>query len=278
MTTILDGAALAAARAPLLAEHGARIEARNGRPATLLLVAFAGPDGRAPWVRGKLNACAAAHVRVHPLVVSGDADTASALAAMSQAIRAEQPDAVFVQTPCPASIDEAALSDAIPLDADVDVMSADGIARFMNTPDAEPPLTIAAALMLLDHHGVTLRDTGAVVVSQDSAFARMLVESLRRRGAVEAHTVDAGDGSLRQQVGDADVVVAAAGMPGVIRADLLRPGAVAVDLGYFNPGGRGDIDTSYGTGHLSALMPVPGGVGPMTVSALVERTLRFAGG
>jgi 5,10-methylene-tetrahydrofolate dehydrogenase/methenyl tetrahydrofolate cyclohydrolase len=55
-------------------------------------------------------------------------------------------------------------------------------------------------------------------------------------------------------------------------------GAVAVDLGYFNPGGRGDIDTSYGTGHLSALMPVPGGVGPMTVSALVERTLRFAGG
>lgn len=76
----------------------------------------------------------------------------------------------------------------------------------------------------------------------------------------------------------APLVIVAVGRPGILSALQLAPDAVAIDVGYFNVGGRGDIDLAGGASHLGALAPVPGGIGPMTVSYLLERTISIAEG
>ncbi len=81
---------------------------------------------------------------------------------------------------------------------------------------------------------------------------------------------------MDEQVGRHRLVVVAAGRPGAVSAQAMAPGTVAIDLGYHNTGGRGDIDTTGGFDHLRAIAPVPGGIGPMTVSVLIERTIAAA--
>jgi methylenetetrahydrofolate dehydrogenase (NADP+)/methenyltetrahydrofolate cyclohydrolase len=102
----------------------------------------------------------------------------------------------------------------------------------------------------------------------------MFREELTRRGARMGDVLALDDAHASAVLSDAGLVVVSVGKPGAVDATGLARGAVAIDVGYFNPGGRGDVrgDTS----HLSAIAPVPGGIGPMTVSMLIERTILFA--
>jgi methylenetetrahydrofolate dehydrogenase (NADP+)/methenyltetrahydrofolate cyclohydrolase len=81
---------------------------------------------------------------------------------------------------------------------------------------------------------------------------------------------------MRTSLAECRLVVVSAAHPGIVSAGWLAPDAVAIDAGYFNEGGVGDIDVSDGFGHLRALAPVPGGIGPMTISMLIERVIERA--
>ena len=274
---VLDGRALAALRAPAIARDATAMLARRGRAPTLLLVAFADAAGRAPHVQGKLRACSAVGVNAVPLVVATGTLPLDAMAAMQRAITTHQPDGVFVQVPFPDDFDGTPLLDAIPVAADVDIMTQARTTDYLTGASDLPPVTVTAALELLDAHAVSVHGLHGVMVAEDSPFTGMFVEALRRRGARMAQALHPDATDLEERVGEAGLVVAAAGRPGLLRADRLAPGAIAIDAGYFNPGGLGDIDVSGGVAHLGALMPVPGGIGPMTVSALVARVVEFGG-
>src|SRR5690606_10559694 len=101
----------------------------------------------------------------------------------------------------------------------------------------------------------------------------MFRAALARRGARMGPLVPPTAADLAERARAARLVVVAAARPGLVDSATLAPGTVAIDSGYYNPGGRGDIDTAGGTAHLAALAPVPGGLGPMTVSMLLERTI-----
>ena len=96
------------------------------------------------------------------------------------------------------------------------------------------------------------------------------------RGAGPSGVVFPDAEDLAGRLADALLAVVTVGRPGFLPSTALADGAVAIDVGYFNPGGRGDIDTRPGVGHLAALAPVPGGIGPMTISLLIERVIEFA--
>jgi methylenetetrahydrofolate dehydrogenase (NADP+) / methenyltetrahydrofolate cyclohydrolase len=275
--TLLDGRALAARRAPEIARRAAGVAYHRGRAPTLLLLAFADDAGHAAHVDGKLRACAAAGIDAVLLLIAPGTATAGVSGALAQAIDTSRPDAVFVQIPFPDGIDGDVVAAAIPYDADVDIMSPSRIAQYRRTPGEAPPVTITAATLLLAEHGVSVDGRRGLVVAEPSPFADMFAEELARHGA-DMSLVDPTSRELEEQVRAAGVVVAAVGRPGMLRSDALAPGAIALDIGYFNEGGRGDIDTAPGVEHLRAIMPVPGGVGPMTVSALLERVVLFAGG
>jgi methylenetetrahydrofolate dehydrogenase (NADP+) / methenyltetrahydrofolate cyclohydrolase len=277
MTAItLDGSSLAARRAADIAAAAAAVLTRRGRAPRLLLMAAADERGRVPHAAAKLRACAAAGIEAVPLIVDAGMTTPGAQRALTTAIAEWRPDAVFVQLPLPAGIREEVITSAIPAESDVDIMSPERVQRYMATPGEVPALTISAALLLLDAHAVSLHGRRGVVVAEESAFSLMFGEALSRSGAQMEPLVEPGAVDVRARVSGAELVVVAAGQPGLLHTGMLARGCVVLDIGYFNEGGRGDIDVSHGIGHLAAIMPVPGGVGPMTVSALLERVVQFS--
>lgn len=272
MTLVLDGVQLADERSPQLSARAASVDDRRARPPRLLLIAFAEADGRASHIERKIRAAAAAGVDLVPLILASGVTTASAREAMAQASIGA--DGVFLQFPFPASIDAEALTAAIPEHADVDVMTPGRIRRYLSGHDELPPVTVSAGVALLDAYGVDVRGLRGVVLSGPGPFAAMFREELARRGARMGNVLAPDDAHGSAVLNDAGLVIVLVGKPGAVDATVLAKGAVAIDVGYFNPGGRGDIrgDAS----HLCALAPVPGGIGPMTVSMLIERTILFA--
>jgi methylenetetrahydrofolate dehydrogenase (NADP+)/methenyltetrahydrofolate cyclohydrolase len=273
---ILDGSTLARSRAPALAVRGHRVAELLGRRPRLALVAFADRHGQARFVARKLRACAAAGVDVLPLVLPAGTPSPEAEHALRVLLGREVLDAVFLEFPFPGGIDGNALTDLVPAAVDVDIMTAGRITEYFADPDGLPPLTVSAGLELLNGHGVDIRGRVGVVVGPDVPFTRMFSEAFNRRGAKMQPILPADDSDVPRGVKHAALVVAAASVPGVLPSTALAPGSICIDVGYFNPGGRGDVDTAGGVAHLAAFSPVPGGIGPMTVSVLVERVIAFA--
>lgn len=274
--TVLDGARLAERRAPIIAQRAADVRSRRGRPPTLALLAFRDAGGSVPHIGAKIRRAAAVGVDITPVIIEPGRSTDAAIEAMLEAASSQAADAVFVQFPYPDSIDGEALAAAIPTALDIDIMTPVRIAHFMNGRATLPPVTVTAGLLLLDAYDVSVSDRSGVVIADENPFALMFRGALERRGARMDPLVDPATPDLAERVHAADLVIAAAGMPGIVDAAVISRGAVAIDVGYFNPGGRGDIDLSGGVDHLRAISPVPGGIGPMTISALLERVVEFA--
>jgi methylenetetrahydrofolate dehydrogenase (NADP+) / methenyltetrahydrofolate cyclohydrolase len=273
---LLNGRTLAASRAAAIRRRAQAVFERRARPPALLLVAFADDRGAAPHIGGKRRAAEAVGVAVHTLVLGNDANTDGIVSQMQTSVAMHRPDAVFLQVPFPSGVDEALIISAIPVDSDVDVMTAERVSRYMGGVDLLPPVTVDAALLLLDAYHLPIEGRRCTVIAEESDFATMFREAFRRRGAIVAPRVDPAARDLGARIRNAEIVVVAVAEAGFLKSDLLPVGAVAIDVGYYNAGRRGDIDTTAGTDHLTALVPVPGGIGPMTVSALVERVVLFA--
>lgn len=273
---ILDGTALARRRAPLLAQRGQAVATQLGRRPRLALVAFGDATGGAPYVARKLRACVAAGVEVQPLIFPRGTPTSEADAALRALLAPGAVDAVFLEFPFPPGVDGDALTALVPEHADVDVMTPGRIAQYFADEDDSPPLTVSAGLELLDGFGLDIRGRRGVMVGEDNPFTRMFREALARRGARMLPLLSPTAPDLLPVVRGAELVVAAASVPGFLPSTALAPGAILIDVGYFNPGGQGDVDTAGGVAHLGAIAPVPGGIGPMTVSMLVERVIALA--
>ena len=134
--------------------------------------------------------------------------------------------------------------------------------------------TPGGILRLLDAYDVPLQGTEAVVVGQGPILGRPLSVLLLARDATvtmcHVHTQDLGE-----HVARADLVVAAVGLPGLIRGEWIKEGAVVIDAGY-SPGGVGDVEFDVARERARLITPVPGGVGPMTVAVLLEQTVLAA--
>ena len=273
---LLDGRRLARERAPGLADRARRVASRRGVPPRLALVAFERPDGQTPFLTRKLRACREAGVEARVRVLPAGAGTDEARSAVEELLGEGPLDGLFLEFPFPPGVDEDAVLDLVPPELDLDVMTRERIQRYLMDGEGPPPLTVEAVLLLLDRYGVEIDGLDGVVVAEPSPFTRMLHTALARRGARMQPLLSPDAPDLEQRIAHAELVVAAAMAPGIIRAERLAEGAIAIDVGYFNPGGRGDIDTSGGATHLAALAPVPGALGPMTVSVMVERVTREA--
>ncbi|MEX1181898.1 MAG: tetrahydrofolate dehydrogenase/cyclohydrolase catalytic domain-containing protein [Gemmatimonadota bacterium] len=273
---LLDGTTLAARRASLIAERAAEVRRRRGHAPRLLIVAFGDEHGRVSHVERKVRACAAVGVEALPLVLRPGTDTRAAVLQIQAAVDGESLDGVFVQFPFPAAIDGDALAAAIPVHLDVDIMTPGRVAQFMEHEEALPPVTVTAGLLLLESHGVSVAARRGIVVADELPFSLMFRLALERHGAEMDALVPPDHAELERRVGEAELVVVAAARSGLVPSSALTPGTIAVDVGYFNEDAHGDIDVSGGTDHLAALSPVPGGIGPMTVSALIDRVVLFA--
>ena len=188
----------------------------------------------------------------------------------------DEVDGILVQTPLPEQIDEARVMRAIDPMKDVDGLHPFSAGQLYLGRQTLVPATPLGVMHLLDEYSIPIAGQKAVVVGRSTLVGKPVALLLLQANATvticHSRTEDLGGHTL-----DADILVAAVGLPGVITADMVKQGATVVDVGITrtDAGVRGDVEA--GVAEVAAfLTPVPGGVGPMTIAALLGNAVRAA--
>jgi methylenetetrahydrofolate dehydrogenase (NADP+)/methenyltetrahydrofolate cyclohydrolase len=282
MTRIIDGRAAAAALRQRVSERTATLGFQPG----LAVVLVGDNPASAVYVRNKDRAATEAGLAVQTIRLPVDAPQSAVCAIVAQLNADPAVDGILVQLPLPAHIDAAAVIATLDPAKDVDGLTTINAGRLaegrpalsLDTPDgvALAPCTPRGAMKLLA--GVPLSGARAVVLGRSALVGRpiaaMLLAADTTVTMAHSRTRD-----LAVECRRADVLIAAVGRPEMVRRDWLRPGVVVIDVGINRlADGRlvGDVDYAACAEVTSAITPVPGGVGPMTIACLVENTVAAA--
>ena len=271
--TIIDGKAHAAALRDRVATGVARFRDATGR-ATGLAVVLVGEDpASSVYVRSKNKATLAAGMRGFEHRLPVDVPAAELLALVARLNADPAVDGILVQLPLPPHIDAAAVIEAIDPAKDVDGFHPVNAGRLATGLPALVPCTPLGCLLLLRSVHPHLAGLEAVVVGRSNIVGKPMAQLLLAESCtvtiVHSRTRDA-----FAHVRQADIVVAAVGVPGMIGGEWIKPGATVIDVGInrTEAGLVGDVDP--GAREVAgAITPVPGGVGPMTIACLLRNTL-----
>ncbi len=275
---LLDGKRIAE---QLLDGIAVRVQARiaeGGARPTLAVVLVGDDAASAVYVRNKRRACE--RVGFRSLDFDRPASTSEVeLFALVDQLNAD-PDVhgILVQLPLPPHIDANALIDHIDPRKDVDGFHAANVGRLVLRQRGLRPCTPKGVMTLLAHTDRPVRGQHAVVVGVSNHVGRPLLLELLLAGCTTT-ACHRFTGDLEWFVREADILVIAAGQPGLVKGDWIKPGAVVIDVGINRlDDGRlvGDVEFAPAAERASWITPVPGGVGPMTVATLMENTLDAA--
>jgi methylenetetrahydrofolate dehydrogenase (NADP+)/methenyltetrahydrofolate cyclohydrolase len=259
----------------------ARVKARcnAGKRAPGLAVVLVGADpASAIYVRNKRRACRHVGFRSFDFDLPASAGEAE-LAALIDRLNADpEVHGILLQLPLPAGIDATHLIDRIDARKDVDGFQAENVGRLALRQRGLRPCTPKGVMILLAHTDRPVRGRNAVVVGVSNHVGRPLILELLLAGCTTTgcHKFTA---DLAREVRQGDIVVVAAGKPGLVKGEWIKPGAVVIDVGINRlEDGRlvGDVEFATAAERASWITPVPGGVGPMTVATLIENTLEAA--
>jgi methylenetetrahydrofolate dehydrogenase (NADP+)/methenyltetrahydrofolate cyclohydrolase len=274
---VIDGKAIGAAvRDRVRVETAAYTEA-TGRSPMLVTVIVGDDPASEMYVRMKHKACEEAGMRSAHHGLGAETSEAELLGLVRALGRDDDVDGILVQLPVPDQIDPDAVVGAIDPAKDVDGLTPQSAGLLAHGTPGMVPATPAGVMELLAHEGVELEGAEAVVVGRSKLVgvpvARLLLAANATVTVCHSRTRDLAGTCAR-----ADVLVAAAGTAGLIRAEAIKPGAVVIDVGTnrTEAGLRGDVDYEAAAEVASAITPVPGGVGPMTIAMLLVNTLTAA--
>lgn len=276
-TITIDGKAVAAELRASVAVRVAEFAAEAGRSPSLTTILVGDDPASAIYVNNKHKACG--EVQIDSDDVRLPATTASAdLADVIERLNNDEAvDGILLQLPLPDGLDGDAMSELISPAKDVDGLTAVNAGRVVQGRDALVPCTPSGVMLLLDHVGVELSGSEAVVVGRSNLVGRPVGSLLLGRNATvttcHSRTRDLGEVTRR-----ADVLICCVGSPGLINGAMVKPGAVVIDVGTTrgDDGLRGDVDFESVQGVAAAITPVPGGVGPMTIACLLDNTVKAA--
>ena len=272
--TIIDGKAFAADLRARIAGQVARLR-DNGARAPGLAVVLVGEDpASAVYVRSKGKAVRDAGMEGREHRLPDQTDTAQLLSLIDTLNRDEAIDGILVQLPLPAHVDAAAVIAAIDPDKDVDGFHPVNAGRLATGLPGFVPCTPLGCLMLAKSVEPHLSGLEAVVVGRSNIVGKPMAQLLLG----ESCTVTIAHSRTRDlfaHVRRADVVVAAVGIPKLIKQEWIKPGATVIDVGInrTDAGLVGDVDFEGACEVAGAITPVPGGVGPMTIACLLRNTL-----
>jgi methylenetetrahydrofolate dehydrogenase (NADP+)/methenyltetrahydrofolate cyclohydrolase len=268
---IIDGKAVAARmRAGLGAEARAL-----ARPPGLAVVLIGDDPASHLYVNTKTKACADAGIRTFDHKLPASTSEAALLALVGDLNGRAEVDGILVQLPLPAHIDTRRVLLAIDPAKDVDGQHPDNLGRLLLGSPRFVACTPFGVVKLIEEAGVTIAGAPAVVIGRSNLVGKPLAVLLTARDATvtlcHSKTRD-----LPAVVRAADIVVSAIGQPGFVAGDWIKPGATVIDVGTNRlPTGKvvGDVDFAAASQVAGAISPVPGGVGPMTITMLMHNTL-----
>ena len=275
--TIIDGRAVSELMRKKMRSRVESLGLRGLRPG--LAVILVGEDAASQiYVRNKAKACE--DVGMHSDVFRYAADTSEAdvLARIAELNDDRRIHGILVQLPLPVHIDNKKVLETISPHKDVDGFHKQNVGALVTGESDFPPCTPHGVMVLLDHYKVPMEGCNAVVIGRSNIVGKpMALMLLARSATVTICTSKTRD--LGQFTRNADIVVAAVGKAGLVTADMIKEGATVIDVGMNRlPNGRlaGDVDYEEVSKKAGYITPVPGGVGPMTITMLLENTLKAA--
>ncbi|TMI91058.1 MAG: bifunctional 5,10-methylenetetrahydrofolate dehydrogenase/5,10-methenyltetrahydrofolate cyclohydrolase [Bacillati bacterium ANGP1] len=274
---VLDGRALAQARSRELAGQVAAFTARHRVAPGLAAVLVGGDPASKMYVDSKARAAGRVGIRSETFHLAGDTTAGDYLALIDDLNRRDDVHGILPQLPLPPQIDPQAVFERIDPEKDVDGLSPANAGRLALGRPRLIPATPLGILVLIEHAGASVEGAEAVIVGRSNIVGRPTALLLLARNATvticHSRTADLGAHTRR-----AGILVSAVGEPRLIRREMVRPGAVVIDVGNSHAGGKlvGDVDFEAVKEVAAAITPVPGGVGPMTIAMLLENTLAAA--
>ena len=274
---LIDGTALSRRIRQDVAQRAATLTQRGIRPGLAVILVGEDPASQV-YVRNKIKACEEAGL--HSVFEKYDADLAEP--ALLERIRALNADTavhgILVQMPLPRHIDPHKVIEAISTSKDVDGYSTLSAGELLTGAPGFNPCTPYGCMQLIATTGIDLRGKHAVVIGRSNTVGKPMALMLLQKNATVTvcHSATPDLGVYTRQ---ADVVVAAVGRRNVLTADMVKPGAVVIDVGMNrNDAGKlcGDVDFESVRQVAGFITPVPGGVGPMTIAMLLVNTVEAA--
>ncbi len=275
--TIIDGRAVAARVRAGVAERVPELTESLGRAPGLATILVGEDPASAIYVANKRKACDEVGIADLHRKLPASASQEEVAAVIEQCNHDPDVTGILLQLPVPAGLHGAELTALISPYKDVDGLTTLSAGRLAQGTPGLRPCTPLGVIELLDTHGAELDGAQAVVVGRSDLVGKPLAALLLERNATvttcHSHTRD-----LEGVCSRADVLVAAVGVPRLIGAGHVKPGAAVIDVGMnrTEEGLLGDVDFEAAAERAALITPVPGGVGPMTIAMLLRNTLRAA--
>lgn len=275
--TVIDGNAIAREVRAEWKQRADRLHAQGAAPGLAVIMVGDNPASRV-YVRNKLRASAEMGIRSEQFLYPADAPEAQVLSRI-EALNADPGcHGILVQLPLPPQVSVRKVLETISPDKDVDGFHLYNVGGLVTGGTVFPPCTPYGVLCLLDRTGIPIAGQNVTVVGASNIVGKPLgLMFLQREATVAICHVRTRD--LAQFTIAADILVVAAGQPNLVTAPMVRTGAVVVDVGINRlPDGRllGDVEFETVRRKASYITPVPGGVGPMTVTMLLCNTIASA--
>ena len=283
MSTVIDGKALSLSLKEEMKGSIVEIESKFGRKPCLVVIIVGNNPASRSYVTGKIKAAAFVGMDSRLVELPEDVSEVELLDTIAALNADNAVDGILVQLPLPVHIDEDKVIDAISIDKDVDGFHPGNVARLWLGRPCTVPCTPKGIIRMIESTGMSISGKKAVVVGRSNIVGKPVAKLLLDRNATvtiaHSRTTD-----LAAVCREADILVAAVGRPKMIGADMVKPGAVVIDVGINRipvvkedgtEGSRlvGDVDFEAVSKVAGYITPVPGGVGPMTITMLMENTI-----
>ena len=280
-TQLLDGNALGQKLRAGFKQQAEELAAQGMRPGLAVILVGEDPASQV-YVRNKVNACEQAGFYSAKYTFPSDVAPHAVLDKIAELNADPKIHGILVQLPLPRQFDADAVLDAIAAEKDVDGFRAENVGALMQGQPCFIPCTPYGVMKFFEDAGIALKGKEAVVVGRSNIVGKPMAMLLLHAGATvticHSQTKD-----LAAHCRRADILVAAVGRPKMITGDMVKPGAVVIDVGINRlvdgpDAGKlcGDVDFASVREVASYLTPVPGGVGPMTITMLLANTLESA--
>jgi methylenetetrahydrofolate dehydrogenase (NADP+)/methenyltetrahydrofolate cyclohydrolase len=277
--TRIDGKKIAESTRAEVAKQAAAFQSRTGVVPHLTAVLVGDDPASQVYVRNKEKAAEKAGFKSTLIRLPAATSQAELLDVVLRLNNDRTVHGILVQLPLPKQIDSVAILDAIHPLKDVDAFHPENVGLMLQGRPRYLPCTPAGVMRLLQVTGTKLAGAHAVVIGRSDIVGKPMAALLMQKGADATVTVcHSRTQDLAAHCRRADVLVAAIGIPEFVKGDMIKPGAVVIDVGINRLGDKlvGDVDFEPAAQVASAITPVPGGVGPMTIAMLLQNTLRAA--
>lgn len=277
MASIIDGKAVAAEIRAKIKKDVEQLRSKGIVPGLAAVLVGDNPASQV-YVRNKRKACEEAGIYSEEHKLPADLKQGELVKLVNDLNVDKKINGILIQLPLPKHIDSKVILECVSPDKDVDGFHPYNVGRLTVGDPTFSPCTPHGVIVLLEHYGIKMDGMNAVVIGRSNIVGKPVALMLINRNATvtvcHSRTKD-----LKERCRDADILVVAAGRPRMIRGDMVKEGAVVVDVGINredNGGLVGDVDFEEASKRAGWITPVPGGVGPMTIAMLLKNTVESA--